>query len=457
MTEVELPPRPSAVRWRVFALACGASFLLYLHRYSWNIVGPELQSEFRLSHTQSNILFSLFYYTYAGGQIPSGVVIDRFGPHRFLSVSILAWSVALVALGRTARLPLLGLCRLIFGVAQAGCYPALNKVTRNWFPPGLRTTVQGMIASGAGRSGAALSPILLGTVLIGWLGLSWQTALAVFGIAGALFSVFFWSTFRNTPAEHPGVNEAERELIGSGASPVAAGAREPFPVRRAVRNRSIWFFLVQQFLDAGSDVVFVSLIGAYFLQARGFDIAKTGWLASLPLWGGALGGIAGGWLNDRAIARTGSRRWSRSGIGFVGKLIGCAMLPLVVRPSDGLTAGLVLMAAKFFGDWSQPTTWGSCTDLGGRHSATMFSIINTAGTFGGVVMPPLFGAVLDHFTTKTESAGGLVATTDWNPLFLLLAGMYLGSGICWLLMDCTRTLDADEKPPTRTDDEQGLD
>jgi sugar phosphate permease len=444
------PPRPSAVRWRVFALACGASFLLYLHRYSWNLVGPKLQEEFALSHTQANVLFSLFYYTYAGGQIPSGVVIDRFGPHRFLGVSILAWSAALVALGRTAQMPLLGACRLLFGAAQAGCYPALTKVTRNWFPAGMRTTVQGLVASGAGRSGAALSPIVLGTVLMGWLGMSWQSALGVFGLAGAAFGAVFWLTFRNTPAEHPGVNAAERALIASdpsGAAPAAAPG--PFPVRQAVRNRSVWAFLGQQFLDAGSDVVFVSLIGAYFLQARGFDIAKTGWLASLPLWGGALGGIAGGYLNDRAIALTGSRRWSRSGIGFVGKLVGCAMLPLVVRSADGLTAGLVLMTAKFFGDWSQPTTWGSCTDLGGRHSATMFSIINTAGTFGGVVMPPLFGAVLDHFTTRANVAGRLVATTDWNPLFLLLAAMYLGSGLCWLLMDCTRTLDGNEGEHSR--------
>ena len=46
---------------------------------------------------------------------------------------------------------------------------------------------------------------------------------------------------------------------------------------------------------------FVSLIGTYFLRARGLDIAKTGWMASLPLWGGAVGGIVGGWLNDSAI------------------------------------------------------------------------------------------------------------------------------------------------------------
>jgi fucose permease len=203
----------------------------------------------------------------------------------------------------------------------------------------------------------------------------------------------------------------------------------------------MWFFVLQQFLDAGSDVVFVSLIGTYFLQARGFDIGKTGWLASLPLWGGALGGIAGGWLNDFCIRTTNSRRWSRSGIGFVGKLIGCLMLGLVVRQTDGVSAAWCLLAAKFFSDWSQPTVWGTCTDMGGRFSATVFAVINTAGTLGGIVMPIVFGGILDWYTLTSEIDGEIVSQTNWNPLFVLLAAMYLGSGICWMLVNCTHSLD----------------
>ena len=110
------------------------------------------------------------------------------------------------------------------------------------------------------------------------------------------------------------------------------------------------------------------------------------------------------------------------------------------------------MAAKFFSDWSQPTVWGTCTDLGGRFSATVFGIINTAGTLGGVVMPIVFGAVLDAFTTPATSAGGPATSTNWSPLFVLLAAMYLGSGLCWLMIDCTRSLDVeeDEAPPDPT-------
>src|ERR1700730_11007484 len=117
-------PRMTPIQWRVFALACGTSFLLYVHRYSWNIVGPMLQKDFHLSNRESGFLFSLFYYTYAVAQIPAGVVIDRFGAHRFLSIAIVAWSVAIAAIGQSASTFLIGGSRLLFGMAQAGCYPA---------------------------------------------------------------------------------------------------------------------------------------------------------------------------------------------------------------------------------------------------------------------------------------------------------------------------------------------
>ncbi|MBI1348201.1 MFS transporter [bacterium] len=437
--------RPTSVRWEVFFLACGASFLLYLHRYTWNIVGPAVQNDFELSNTQAGLLFSLFYWTYASGQIPSGIIIDRFGPHRFLSAIAFAWSISLAALGTTSQLVMLGLWRFVFGATQAGCYPALTQVTRRWFPARQRTVLQGWIATTSGRSGGAMSPIILATLLMGTCGLTWQQALAVMGLAGVAFAVLFFWRFRNSPEQHPGVNAAELALIQDGELPATTTTTAKYlPMARAMRNRSLRFFVVQQFLDAGADVVFVSLIGSYFLQARGLEMSKTGWLASLPLWGGALGGIMGGWLNDSLILRTGNRRWSRSGIGLAGKLIGCVMIGVVTWPENALAAGLMLMLAKFFGDWSQPTVWGTCTDLGGRYSATVFSIINTAGTLGGVVMPLIFGMVLDWATTKTLVAGETVTTTDWTPLFLLLAGMFLSSAICWIGIDCTMSLEREE-------------
>lgn len=432
---------PTQVRWLIFGLACGTSWFLYLHRYAWNIVGPKIQETYQFDNTESGFVFSLFYWTYAAGQIPSGIAIDLFGPHLFLGTSIILWSIALIGFGLTGSLPVIGVLRLLFGTAQAGCYPGLTKATRVWFPLRTRTTVQGWVATTFGRCGGAMSSIILGTVLMGWCEFSWQSALWVMGLAGLAFGLVFLMLFRNSPSEHSGVNDAEREWIGEGE--IATSLKGSLSWRQAFRSRSLFCFTIQQFMDAGSDVAFVYLIGKYFLERHGLDMKSVGWLTSLPLWGGALGGIAGGWLNDHFIRSTGNRRWTRSGIGFVGKIIGCAMLYVVSEQDVALTAGIALFLAKFFSDWSQPTVWGTCTDLGGRCSATVFSIINTSGTIGGIVMPIVFGKLLDISRIQQEVAGEIVTRTDWGPLFLLLAAMYLTSGIFWLLIDCTKSLDVD--------------
>ena len=460
----ESNPRPTNLRWLTFILACGTSWFLYLHRYCWNIVAPTIQAEYGFDNTQSAFVFSLFYWTYAAGQIPSGVLIDLFGPHLFLGTTIILWSLTLMAFGQTKSLWMIGFLRLQFGAFQAGCYPGLTKATRVWFPLRIRTIVQGWVATTFGRAGGAMSPILLGTVLMGYFGMKWQTALAVFGLSGVVFGLLFLLLFRNSPLLDSRVNDSERLLIAEGSGSLPQSQAGVLPWFRAFQNRSLRFFVVQQFLDAGSDVAFVYLMGKFFLDRYQLKIGSVGWMSSLPLWGGALGGIAGGWLNDRLIARTNNRRWSRSGIGFVGKVIGCLMLfvvgnytemvadwvepirnqfhTLVALPaSAALTAGIALMLAKFFSDWSQPTVWGTCTDLGGRYSATVFSIINTSGTIGGIVMPIVFGKLLDWNSTIRQVDGTEMPLTNWGPLFVLLAFMYLSSGLFWLFIDCTDSLD----------------
>jgi MFS transporter, ACS family, glucarate transporter len=435
-------PPATNVRWLVFGLACATSFILYLHRYSWNIIGPKLQQDLSLSNKEIGVLFSLFYYTYASGQIPSGLIIDRFGPHRFLSTIIAAWSAALVGIALTANTIVLGFWNLLFGATQAGCYPALTRVSQQWFPPLRRTVLQGWVATTFGRAGGAMSPIILGALLMGYFELNWQLALTVLALPGIALCVAFFLYFRDSPSTDGRVNDSERQLIAGGLPEMKSTSSDALMLspKIALRSRSLRFFTLQQFLDAGSDVVFVFLIGKFFLQAHDFDIGKTGWLASLPLWGGALGGIAGGWLNDVGIQRTGNRRWTRSIVGCTGKVIGCGMVALVTIQSDGVTAAWLLMAAKFFSDWSQPTTWGTCTDLGGRFTATVFSIINTAGTIGGILMPVVFGVVLDFFTVTSLHDGIVRSITDWNPLFALLSLMYVASGIAWLFVDCTDRL-----------------
>ena len=435
--------RPTRVRWLIFVLGSGTSWFLYLHRYTWNFIRPELEKEFGFNNQQLEGLYSIFNLSYAAGQIPSGILCDFFGPHLFLAVIIVLWSLVLPMFGVAGGVYGLGGARLLFGAAQAGGYPGLSNVTKNWFPSSSRTIVQGLIVSFFGRSGGAMSSIIMGTLLIGICGLSWRSALVAMSAAGVAFAITFLLLYRNRPGDDPRVNQAERDLIREEEQPTD-GPRV-LPLRRVLRNRSMLVFVVQQFMNAGADFVYVSTMGSYFITARHFDVATAGLLVSLPLWGGAVGGIVGGFVNDGLIYLTGSRRWSRRVAGFAGKFLACIFMFVAIQQAGGVAVAVCLFVVKFFSDWTQPTVWGACTDMGGRYSATTFSIINAAGNVGALVTPLVAGGLLDYYSTTQIVDGVQQTATNYTPMFVLVAGMYLISACCWFGIDCTQSLDRQEK------------
>lgn len=444
--------RATRRRFLVFWLASAASFLLYLHRYTWNLIRPELQSEYGFSNTTLEGLGTAFYGTYAFGSIPSGVVIDLFGPHLVLVSIVLVWSLLLPFHGVTGNVWCLGGVRLLFGAAQTGTYPALSQVTRTWFPRRSRTQVQGWVASFFGRGGGALSSVLMGTLLMGWCGLSWRMALLVMSVPGVVFAVVLWVLFRNSPEDDPLANEAERELI-RGDERTGPEARGIISTQRVLANTSLRVMVVQQFMNAGADVVYTLVLGSFFASLGVSDMKSLGWMVSLPLIGGAFGGITGGMLNDMLILRLGSR-WGRSLVGVCGKSLAAVSLFVAISQPTAERVALGLFFVKFFTDWTQPTVWGTCTDIGGRFSGTVFSIVNTAGNVGALIMPLVYGPLLDLFTHETLVGREVTRVTNFTPMFVVVGGLYIGAGICWLLIDCTSRVDVaedEESPGTPTD------
>src|SRR6185503_12071660 len=87
--------KPTNVRWVVFGLAFGTSWLLYLHRYAFAIIKPELVKEWGLSKTELGALDSVLSVTYSTFQFPLGVCADWLGVHIVLTALILIWSAGL--------------------------------------------------------------------------------------------------------------------------------------------------------------------------------------------------------------------------------------------------------------------------------------------------------------------------------------------------------------------------
>jgi len=430
--------RPTRVRWVMFALACAVSWLLYLHRYSWGVIKPQFLSEHpEISPTEVGWLDAAFLAAYALGQVPGGLAGDWFGPRGVLTIIVLLWSVAGAGVAWTAGFWRLGAMRAAFGLAQAGAYPVVSKMTRTWFPLSVRTSVQGVVAS-LGRIGAACSSLVIASLLMGVCGLSWQTALLAIMAPGIVLAIACWLLVRDNPREHPLVNAAELEVIEE-ASEVSGQKSE---VREAAASPkannvslgglqlngpslfSLGMLLVYAFASTFQDQLYVFWIPLFLVEGRGLDATTMGLFTPLPLLGGAVGGILGGFLNDWLIRAWGNRRWARSAVGFVGKGIAAVLILLSLQVDDGRIAMVVLLIARVFGDWSLPTQWGTITDMGGRASATLFGLVNTVGAVGGFVAGPCLGYLKQHY--------------GWDGLFYGVVAMCLVASLTWLFIDCTR-------------------
>ena len=414
--------------------------VLYLHRYTWLVIRSELAKEYGYTNTELEQIFAFFQVSYTLGQIPAGIICDFFGARVFLSTIVFSWSISLVVFAVAGTYLTFCASRLIFGVAQAGAYPSLSNVSRNWFPPKNRTTMQGFVASFAGRAGAALAPIIMATILMGYFGLGWRTAIIIMAAIGLILAAAFYLYYRNDPKSDARVNDDEKALLIEDKYP-GKSHRKVMSFKQAMKNRSLVTMVIAQVSNAGADIVYTTVLGSFFLSKQ-ISIEEMGIYASFPLFGGAIGGFVGGYLNDFAIRLTGSRKWGRRIMGSTGKVIaaGCVFIAIAQTSVFALAVGLFLV--KFFSDWSQPTVWGTCTDIGGPYSATVFSIVNTTGNFGAFLVSPfLIGPLLDRYTSMEVVEGVSQTITDYNPMFAVVVGLYFLTALLWLTIDCTKRIE----------------
>jgi sugar phosphate permease len=445
--------RPTNVRWMVFVLGCGTSWFLYLHRYTFALIKPELKEEWQLDNTELGLLDSAFAVCYSVFQVPAGILADLTGAHLFLGGIIILWSVGLAMHAWAGDLNSMRLARAVLGTGQAGAFAAISRVTRTWFPFTSRTFAQGCMGVFSGRIGGLSAYLLLGTVLMGYLKIPWRTSVTILAGAGVVHGILFLVLFRNSPRRHAWVNTAEADLIegvqpnaDAESSATAETCQTVQKTKMSIREmlgrmspRSIlnlMFLTLASSLSTIADNIYSSWIPLFLFDEYQLQFKEMGLYSALPLLGGACGGLFSGYLNDRLIRATGNRRWTRSLIGLTGK--GTAgvllVLALVTSYDNPYRFCGMLFFVKFFADMGLASRWGTITDISGPATATVFALNNALASLVGMIAPLMYGWVSDNY--------------DWYTVFIIAACVYVACAFSWLLIDCTRPLFGEDETQT---------
>ena len=369
-------------RYFLLAVTFSLGVLLYIDRICISVAKGPITADLALTDKQFGWIMSAFALGYALCQTPMGVLADRMGPLRVLTLVVVAWSLFTGLTSAVRGFVSMFVVRLLFGAGEAGAYPGLARVVYGWMPMSERGIAQGINFSASRICGAvALSMV---PWMIDWLG--WRTAFVVLMVVGFLWAAFWYLWFRDDPVDHRGVSDQEKEFIVATRQPRSGtqGHAEPLSAAILLKSRNMWFAMVQYFCSNFTFFFCLTWLFPYLKRTYSLDSMAAGWYSAAPLLCGALGNIVSGWLVD-FIYRHGRWKLSRQLPAMLGfALAACGLVASVYMTTPG-TAVIWLSVAIFGADMTLSPSWSFCIDIGRSHAGAVSGTMNMAGNIGSFV------------------------------------------------------------------------
>lgn len=241
--------------------------------YAFGVLAPFLLDELRITRSQLGLLTTMMFTVGAGGSLPAGRLVDRFGGRTVLlgSLVIVTASSLLLASAPTYFVLLVGAALAGFGVAAGN--PTTNKLIGVHLPRGERGVVTGIKQAGV-QVGAFLAGVGLPSAahLVGWRG-----ALA---IVAAIAAAFTFLSLRVLPRDDPSAR--------------ASSTRSSAALTPVVRWITVYGFLMG---------IGVSAVTAYlplYAQERvGLSVEEAGAIAAAIGLIGVFARVVWGWASER--------------------------------------------------------------------------------------------------------------------------------------------------------------
>jgi MFS family permease len=404
-------------RYRILPLLILLAIITYLDRVLIAVAGPRMQEELHISPDRWGWVVGVFAIAYAAFEIPSGAWGDRVGPRRVLTRIVLWWSAFTVFTGFASNYWTLLAIRFSFGAGEAGAYPNIAASISRWFPRVERGQALGMVLM-ASQIGGALAPLIVVPIQAAY---GWRAAFYVCGSLGVLWAAAWYSYYRDTPAEMPGVPSSEIEE----ADPAPVSQHRTLPWGVMLRSTNLWCVMLMALAYFYAAYFFLSWFQTYLVKGRGFSEQQLV-LSMLPFALGTCGNLAGGFASDRLVRKHGVK-WGRRTMGMIGAGLSALALIAAMATADRLLA-LVFLSVSYLGvTLIQPTAFAVCLDIAPRHGGATAGAMNTAAQVGAFVSSIVFG----YLVTLTGS---------YDAPLIPMALMLVLSAVMWLKIDPTKPL-----------------
>jgi ACS family D-galactonate transporter-like MFS transporter len=393
-------------RWRIAFLLAFGVVVAFFDRVNLSVSKDALNASFGISVVAFGYLSSAYSWTYAVMQIPSGVLLDRFGVRRVGRISTLLWSVASFGAAISTGVGGFVAARFLLGIGESPTFPGNAKALGYWFPTRERSLAMA-ITDSAAKFSTAIGVPFLGILLLHF---GWRWSFAATGFISVFYFALFYWIYRN-PSEDEELSGAERRLI-------AEGGAQPEGQAQARARASLWYLLTQPKVyglalgwGAYNYTFFLLLtwLPSYLLLSLHLDLLHSVVYTSVPwLFATFTDLAAGGWLVDALIGRGLNPNHVRQGVLIGGMALGLGILG-AARPHSA--AGALFWISVSLGGLAAaaPVAWTVPSLIAPRECVGKIGgIANFCGQLGGISAPIITGYIVS--ATHAFSSAFVTAT-----------------------------------------------
>lgn len=378
----------SNYRWVVFGTVLLAYFLIVSQRTAPGLITDQLMWEFQVSAAIIGFISSVQFFAYAGLQIPAGLLSDRFGPNHFLIIGTLLAGIGTVLYSISTHEYMLMVARLIVGAGDATIFINLVLILTQWFMGREFIKLLGVVSLTASIGFlAATVPFSMWISLAGWRAHFLTIGIVLIALSAILYFVLIVKP-RGKFQEDEKKESVRRESIGS-------------ILRRTFRSRQAWATFMCHFGVVGAYVGFIGSWGVPFgIHVFGMSRAEASGLMMVGIIGAMIGGPLISWVTSRLHSIKGIYTIIHLTvfISWIGMFI------LGVNPS--YVAVLILLFIIGFGNGASSLTFAVVREsFPVEEVGVVTGFANTGGFISAVLLPIIFGKVLDVFSHDSLNVG----------------------------------------------------
>jgi MFS family permease len=403
------------IYWRLIPLLFLMMFVNYLDRINLGFAGLQMNHDLGFTSAVFGFGGSVFFLGYMILQIPSNLMLFRFGARLWLGAILVVWGAVAALMAFVSNEWSFDLLRFALGLAEAGLLPGLALYVTFWFPSRYRArAVAGYIIAGsfAAILGGPISGALL-TYTDGITGLrGWQWMFIGEGAPAVLLGLFTLYYLPNAPAQAKFLTPQERDWIEAelGVERAEIERAGQYSVFDSIRDVRVWVLAI---------LFGCALVGIYglfiwlplIIQGMGtLSYLEIGLLSAVPPLLGVIGTILVSVNSDR----TGDRKFHLATVYVIGAvgMLGSALA------KDPVLAYLSLCLAGLGMNAGNSLFWSlNASFMTGVAGAVSIAVVNMIAQFGGLIGPWLIGAV------KTSTGSFSIALMVVAAFLLLAAGI----------------------------------